>query len=180
MSEKNKQKNKNEKTKFIDKNGRVFGVISAIDLLVILAVIVVCVGVYLKNNVLTATNASVDNVTISMTLEVRIVEEYIADAFVVGDPMYDRENPSGGPIGYITNIEYTEPRAIRELIDGTIDMVGSDRDINMLVTLEGKGSYQDGHYIFNRIYEMGMNAARTFQTKYSRVSGFVVDIHVVE
>lgn len=175
-----KRTEKSEKGKIIDKNGRVFGVISAIDLVVILAILVVCVGVYLKNNVLVATNTSLDNATISMTFEVRIVEEYVADAFHIGDAVFDRDHATGGAIGYITDIQYTEPQAIREMIDGTIEMVGSDRDINVLVTIEGLGSYKDGRYTFNRIYEMGMNGARTFQTKYTRVSGFVTDIHVVE
>ncbi|MFI3253917.1 MAG: DUF4330 family protein [Eubacteriales bacterium] len=175
-----KSEKKPEKRPLIDKNGRLFGAVSLIDIVVILAIIVVCAGVYLKNNVLVTTSTSGENSKISMTFEVRLVEDYVADALQIGDAVYDKDHATGGAIGHITKIEYTEPSGSREINDGTFSLVGSDREVNVLVTLEGTGSYIDGRYSFNRVYEMGVNAARTFQTKYVKVTGFVTEIFVVE
>ncbi len=180
MEQKNKSEKTPEKKKFIDKNGRIFGVISVIDVVVIIAILVVCAGVYLKNNVLVTTSTSVENTKISMTFQVPLEELYVADALGIGDAVYDRDHATGGAIGYITHIEYIDPSGPKELYDGTFALVGSDCEINILVTLEGTGSYIDGRYSFNRVYEMGINAARTFQTKYAKVIGHVTDIHLVE
>lgn len=182
MQDKNKESKKDSKqeSKLLDKNGRMFGLISVIDVVVIIAVIVVCFGVYVKNNVLETTSGNLENTRISMTFEVRVVEPYVADALSIGDAVFDKDHATGGAIGYITNIEYTEPGTIRELYDGSFTKVGSDKEVNVLVTIEGTGSYINGRYSFNRVYEMGLNAARVFQTKYAKVEGFVSDIHVID
>lgn len=174
------EKNKEKTNKLIDRNGRVLGKISVIDLIVILAVIVVCIGVYVKNNVLEATNSNIQNVDITMLIEVRLVEEFVADAIQVGDQIYDKDHATGGPIGTITNIEYTEARTIRELNDGSLTFVGSDQAVNLLVTVEGVGTLTEGRYSFNKIYELGLNAARNFESKYASFTGFVLEIGTSE
>lgn len=177
MQEKNKSRLKESKeSKLIDRNGRVFGLISIIDVVVLLAVVVVCVGVYLKNNVLETTASNTQNVDITMVIEARLVEEYVADAIQVGDALYDKDHATGGPIGYITNIEYTEPRTIRELNDGSLTFVGGEDAVNVLVTLEGSGTMTDGIFSFNKIYELGLNAARNFETQYVTFTGYVMEI----
>ncbi len=185
MEKKNKEggkreanKNDNKSKTFIDKSGRVFGVISVIDVVVILAVAVLCFGVYLKNNVLTATGT--EDQTMVFTFEARIVEDYIREAIQVGDEVFDKDHSTGGAIGVITNIEVSEPRAIAELSDGTLEYITSNRGCNLLVTVEGTGAVVDGMYSFNRIYKLGVNAARNFQTKYCTLTGFVQDIYVVD
>lgn len=163
--------------KLIDRQGRLFGLISIIDVVVIFAVIVLCFGVYLKTNVLSVTGSNTEEVTISFTFEARIVEDYIQEALQVGDYVYDKDHATGGAIGVITNIEVLEPRAIGELSDGTLNYITSNRGCNLLVTVEGTGAILDGVYTFNRVYRIGLNAARNFQTKYATLTGFVIDIH---
>lgn len=175
MSKKTSNSEGTAKKSFIDPQGRVLGFISIIDVVVLFAVMALCAGVYVKNNVLETTNASRD-VNISMSFEVRIVPEYVADALKIGDAVYDKDHETGGAIGVITSIERTEPKGIAELTDGTVSYVTSNTDINLLVTVEGSGSVTDGRYSFNRIYEMGINSARNFQTKYAQVTGYVYEV----
>lgn len=186
MDKKNKEnggkreasKSDNKEKKFIDKSGRVLGIISVIDVVAIFAVVALCFGVYLKNNVLTATGT--EDQTMVFTFEARIVEDYIRDAIQVGDEVFDKDHSTGGAIGVITSIEVSEPRAIAELSDGSLEYITSNRGCNLLVTVEGKGAVVDGMFSFNRIYKLGVNAARNFQTKYCTMTGFVQDIYVVD
>lgn len=164
----------------IDSNGRVFGLISIIDVVVIFAIFALVGGVYLKTVVLEETGKTTRDVKIQASFEARIVPEYLAEALQIGDEIYDKDHESGGPIGVITNIEITEPRAIAELTDGTVSFVTSNSDINILVTIEGAGSVTDGRYSFNRIYELGINSARNFETKYAIFSAFVYDVQEID
>lgn len=168
-------KNDNKGKKFIDKSGRVFGLISVIDVVALIAVVVLCVGVHLKTNVLSATGA-VDE-TLVFVFEARIVEDHVRDNIKVGDEVFDKDHETGGAIGVITHIEETEPRSIAELSDGSLDYITSNIGCNLLITVEGNGAVVDGMYSFNRIYKLGVNAARFFQTKYCNVTGYVVDIY---
>lgn len=165
-----------EGKELIDKNGRLFGKISIIDVVVILAVVVVLAGVYVKNHVLETTASNIKNVDITMTIEGRLLEHYVADSIQVGDAIYDKDHATGGAIGYITNIEYTEAATIRELNDGSLAFVGSEEAVNVIITLEGVGTVTEGRYSFNKIYELGLNAARNFETKYVSFTGYVMEI----
>lgn len=165
-----------EKKGMIDAQGRVFGLISIIDVVVIFAICALVGGVYLKTVVLEETGKGTRDVIIQASFEARIVPEYLADALQVGDEIYDKDHESGGPIGVITSIEVVEPRGIAELTDGTVSFVTSNKDINILVTVEGSGSVTDGRYSFNRIYELGINSARNFETKYAVFSAFVYEV----
>lgn len=168
-----------EKKKPIDKNGRLFGLISVIDVVVLLAVVAICGAVYMKTNVLETTSTAFQDVAIEATFEVRMVPDYVAEAVEIGDAVFDKDHATGGAIGYITSIEITEPRTIEEINDGSLEFVGSNKDVNMIITMEGKGSVSNGRYSFNRIYELGVNAARNFQTKYASITGYVSSIQQI-
>ncbi len=165
-----------EKKKLIDRNGRVFGLISVIDVVVLLAVVAICGAVYMKTNVLETTSTAFQDVGIEAVFEVRMVPDYVAAAVELGDAVYDKDHATGGAIGYITAIEITAPRTIEEINDGSLEFVTSNKDVNMIITIEGKGSVSNGRYSFNRIYELGVNAARNFETKYASITGYVNSI----
>lgn len=94
--------------KIIDKNGRLFGFINIIDLLVLIAVVgIVVVGVKKFGNNSSAANAVVKKGVI--TAEVSEIRKVSADAIKEGDPIYDYDK--GTYIGKITEVStkpYTE------------------------------------------------------------------------
>ena len=160
----------------IDRNGRLFGKLSLIDLVVVLVVILMAVALRVKNNSLDASNTSLGGTPITFTVEVENLPTYQANAIQVGDPIHDRDRSSGGSIGTITSIESSPAVFVDQLRDGSFAMVSNEDSVNLVVTIQGTGAILKGHYAINRIYEIGINAARVFCTPYTYFTGRVCEI----
>ncbi len=165
---------------FLDQKGRVYGVISIIDLLAILAVAILAVGFYMKNHVLEASGGKIENVGIQVEILLEIVPEYLVDSIQVGDELFDHDHATGGAIGVITSVEVLPPSSLMALNDGTYAKVSSEENVNALVTVVGSGTTTDGRFSFNRVYELGINASRYFESKYSLFIGKVMSIQETE
>ena len=128
--------------KMIDRNGRIFGKISVIDLVVVAVVVVLAAALYFKSNQ-AHTGSAVEEQTITFQVRVRGLDRYIADAVLVGDGLYDQNYPSGGrAIGYITEVEVERDpgtKLAESLGDGTAALVEAEDTVDLLITLEGKG-----------------------------------------
>ncbi|MGE4276519.1 MAG: DUF4330 domain-containing protein [Lawsonibacter sp.] len=161
--------------KIIDRNGRLFGKISVIDLLVIAVVLVMAVALYVKSNQ-THTGTSVTNTTITYQVQVSGVRNYVSDAVAVGDLMFDQDRSSGGTLGTITSVEVLPSGKLAEFTDGTVDTVPVEDGVNLLLTVEGSGLLSDGRYLLNRVYDLGVNSSRNFYTKYAQFTGTVTVI----
>lgn len=90
--------------KIIDNNGRLFGKISVIDVLVVAVVAVMAAALYVKSNQ-THTGTSVVEETIAFQVLVEGVPGYVQNAIQVEDQLYDKVYESGGPLGRVTQIE---------------------------------------------------------------------------
>ena len=163
--------------KLLDENGRLFGKVSLIDLLVVLIVIVMAVALHVKNNRLNASNTTLGSTPITFTVIAENVPTYQANAIQVGDPIHDRDRSSGGLIGRITSIESSPAVFVDKLWDGRYVTVTNEDSVNLVITIEGSGAVLDGHYAINRIYEIGVNAARVFCNPYTYFTGKVQEIH---
>ena len=153
--------------KLIDRNGRLFGKISVIDLVVVAVVIVLAAALYFKNNQTHTGNAVVEQ-KITFQIRARGVYDYVADAIQVGDGVYDKDYASGGKsIGVITDIQ------IERDPGGLVD---ADETVDLLITLEGWGLVDGKRYTLNRVYALGVNSSRTYYTKQAQFIGTVADI----
>jgi len=162
--------------KIVDKNGRLFGKISVIDVLVILVVIVMALALNVKNNKNEITSTATPNSPITYQVLVRGVRGYVGDAIQVGDELYEDGRTTGGSLGEIKEIEVMPGDKQAELRNGTIKMVPVEDSVNLLLTVEGEGIITDGRYLLNRVYDLGVNAARGFNTKYAQFNGVVTAI----
>ncbi len=162
--------------KIIDRNGRLFGKISVIDIVVVLLVAVLAVAFYVKNNRLDASKADGADETITVTMLAENLPMNAVDALRVGDKVYDKERNSGGAIGVITNIEILPAGTTEELSDGTFARLTNEDGRNVVLTIQGKGTVINGRYILNRVYELGANAKRSFYTPYVTFKAYVTDI----
>ena len=91
--------------KLIDREGRLFGKISVVDVLAILLVAAMAAAIgYVKNS----QTADLGNGTVEQAIrfQVRVsgVPAYMEDAVQVGDQLYDVSYPSGGALGEITQV----------------------------------------------------------------------------
>ena len=162
--------------KIMDKNGRLFGKISVIDLLVILVVIVMAMALNVKNNKNEITSTAISNTPITYQVKVQGVRNYVSDAIQVGDELYEDGRTTGGSLGKIESIEVLPGEKLAEILDGTVQMVPMEDSVNLLLTVKGEGIITDNRYLLNRVYDLGVNAARTFNTKYTQFNGVVTAI----
>ena len=164
--------------KLIDRNGRLFGKVSVIDLIVVAVVLVLAVALNMKNNHLSHTSTSVTNDPITYQVLVSGSRNYVADAIREGDLMFDQERSSGGTLGKILSIEVLPGSKMAELNDGTVEVIPAEDCVNLLLTVQGEGIVSDGRVLLNRIYDLGVNSARNFYTKYAQFTGTVTDIQL--
>ena len=154
--------------KFIDRDGRVFGLISVVDLLVLVFLVLAGVSLYLKFHVLDTTEtvqnqdlSSMD--TISVQVLVPNVSDFVADALAVGDEVGDIQIQDASDVADLSN-------GLRAVVSGAED------HCNVLLTLECRYTESNGFYMINGDYPLGVNAARTFFTKYASFSGTVLQV----
>lgn len=164
-------------SKIIDRNGRLFGKVSFIDVLVVLVVAVMAIALYVKNNTLEASmTGETSSTPIVFTVEAENVHLNVIEAIQVGDKVYDKDRSSGGTIGVITAIEEMEAGKVERLTDGTYARLTNEHARNLIITIEGSGSVNNGRYAINKIYEIGVNAARNFYTSHAVFTASVIDI----
>ena len=154
--------------KLIDKNGRLFGKISVIDVVVVLLVVILAVALRHKAQLPQTSTGTVDP-QITFTLWVRNQRPEILDAIHIGDGLYDPERS--------TDIQVSEGTLQSDLKNGTIVQLPCDDRVDLMITLEGSGLVDNGRFILNRVYELGVNASRTLNTKYASFVASVVEIH---
>lgn len=162
--------------KIIDKDGRLFGKISVIDVLVIAVVIVMAAALYFKNSQV-HTGTAVTEEAVTFQVRARGLNRYVADAILVGDGLYDKDKPSGGQaLGRITDVEVEQDPGSKladKLTDGTVAYLEAEGTVDLLITVEGRGVRSGGAWTLNRVYNLGINASRTYYTKRAEFSGAV-------
>ena len=162
--------------KLIDREGRLFGKISIIDVLVLAVVIVMAVALYVKTNHREITSTTTSDTPFTYQILVSGVRGYVADAIREKDMLYDVDNSSGGALGEITDIQVMEGAKLAEYDDGTMEMTPVEDGVNLLITVEGEGLVSNGRYQLNRIYDLGVNSSRNFHAKYVQFVGSVFAI----
>ncbi len=161
--------------KIIDRNGRLFGKISIIDVAVILVVAVLAAALGFKGNQ-THTGTTSSNIPITFQLRVNGVRNFVADAVREGDNLYDLENSSGGPLGEILSIEVLPGTKVGSFSDGTIVDAPVEDGVTLLLTVQGKGIINNNRYLLNRVYNLGVNTTRNYYTPYAQFTATVTSV----
>lgn len=161
--------------KIIDEHGRVFGKVSIIDFFVILIVIVIGAALYVKFNVLDATNKTAASDTITYTVTIYGVRGYTADAIETGDILYDK-NGGANPVGTVTDVQKADAKKASEKADGTIVMGDYMGRYDVTLTVTANGTKNDGRCLVNKIYELNVNSVRTFKTKFCTFEAAITEI----
>lgn len=165
--------------KIIDRNGRLFGKISVIDVLVILVVLVLAAALYFKEHQ-AHTGTSVVEQPITFQIRAQGVNDYVVDAIRVGDGVYDSVYASGGrALGQITDIQVERTPGMKLKLDisgGVSGLVEAEGTVDLLITVQGQGLIDGKRYALNRVYDLGVNSSRNYYTKRADFVGTVADI----
>ena len=162
--------------KIIDNNGRLFGKISIIDVIVLLVAVVLAAALYMKTNTMTHTSTAPTYDTITYTVICHGMPSYVEDSIRVGDSIYDEDNLNVGSLGEIIDVQYLPGTEFVKIDDGTASYVPKENSVNVLLTIRGKGSVEGNNYMLNRIYHLGVNANRNLCTPYVHLRGIVASI----
>ena len=166
--------------KILDRDGRLFGKISIIDVIVLLVVAVLAVAVFVKSQ-RAQTSTSITDTPVIYQMLLTNQPEYMLSAIQEGDQLYDQERSTGGSLGTITQIEVSDGTNLGALDDGTYAVLPAENRYNILITVEGAGLVSaDGGVALNRVYDLGVNSSRTFTTQYASFIGTVTDIQIPE
>ena len=162
--------------KLIDNKGRLFGVISVIDIVVILAILILAIAFYMKFFVLESTS-SVTNPDQPITYEVTVnaVRDYTVNGLKEGDTLYDGDGTMAA-IGTIRDIRVSDAVVVTEKMDGTYVEASKEGYYDVVFTVDAQGSVVDGRYYVNRNCQIGVNMKKNFSTKYCAVGGRITGI----
>jgi len=160
----------------IDTKGRLFGKLSVIDLAVILLVLIVAVGAYIRFMVVEPATITVHEAPVRYTLEIANVRDWTINSLRVGDRLF----ASGTPVGTITHIEIL-PLEVNVVGDTSVWRgVVPDRYV-LLVEVSGTATVRDGRYFVSRTVPMDLgNSTSGFSTRYWGFSAMVKEISLYE
>ena len=162
--------------KLVDEQGRIFGAVSVIDILVVLVVIVLAFAVYTRffERAETAVSSSAQN-TFTYEMRVPAVRQGTMESFRVGDKVYDSENDA--VLGIITDIAVEDAMKETRLADGSYVLAPVQNRYDITLTIEASGLVADGRYYASKTYEINANAKLDFYTKYCTTTGLVWSIY---
>lgn len=156
------------------KNGKLFGVINPLDLLVILLIVALAAGAYYKFKVSDKTSTNVAMTPVTYTVEIKKVRNYVFENVKEGDLLYDKT--SGNCIGTITKIDGGPAKEPVNMTDGTMVMAEVENRYDVLLTVEAEAVVNDSGHFVNKTYELVCNSLKKFTTKYFEAEGRVRDI----
>jgi hypothetical protein len=159
--------------KIIDENGRIFGKVSFIDLIVVLAVAAVLIAAAMKNNVVEQVSGSLDTVPVEYTVTVRNMRAPVAALLREGDYIWLE---SGVPAGKITAVKTQEARTESQKADGTYVLGKIESKVDAFITIYADCSHSNGSYYADRTFELNINQELKYITKYAAISGAISDI----
>ena len=161
--------------KLIDENGRLFGRISVIDVVVIAVAAVLGIALYTKDTAMPIASAADPMQTIRYQVTITNMPEGRLDSLRQKDIIYDRE--TGNPMGTIEDIKVEDCVISMLKADGTYVMAPIDSRYNVTLTVETQAMVDNrGHYYANRTNIVGVGWSMEFQTKTSMFSGTITEM----
>lgn len=145
-----------------------------IDLLIVVLVIGLVAGTYMKFRVSDKTSVAEPQTPITYQVLLANVRQGTVDAIQEGDILYDDD--SDREIGVIRSLDVTPATSLVQDTEGALHWADTDDRFDVILTVEGQGSVSGGNYVINRIYSLNVGSFRQFYTKYSTWQGRIWDI----
>ena len=160
----------------MDKNGKIFGKVSIIDLLVLLAVIVGVAGFSVRFFSTAADNVN-EKTKFEYVVEVQDVRSFTVDA--LDKKGIVTEKKSGGVIGEIINVESEAYKMPHVLSNGRVIDVSIPEKYTVNVTVVGEGNETNGGYYIGENVELSVGSTITMASKYANSTGKVKSVKII-
>ena len=156
------------------KDGKIFGKINIIDLSVILVIILLILGAWIKFGKFNSKSNETYFKTLEYDFRVNNVRNYTVNAFKIGDIVYDSQ--TGIDIGRIIKLDWKEAETYGEMIDGSVGSVRNPYRYDLFFTIATQGTVETDAYYANKTIELKVNSTKLIETKYVKASGTITDI----
>lgn len=161
--------------KLIDENGRLFGLISVIDVVVLAVVAVLAVALYSKDTVMPISSAADPMQTVRYELHISNMPVGRLDSLRLEDQLFDKE--TGNCMGIIKDIQSEDCVISMLKEDGTFVMAPVEGRYNVKLTVEAPVMVDErGHYYINRSNILCVGWGLDLYTKSSLFGGTVLNI----
>ena len=158
--------------KLIDENGRLFGLISLIDVAVIAVIVVLAAALYTKDTAMPIASAADPMQDIRYEVTITNMPGGRLESLRVDDTIYDKE--TGNPMGTIKDIQVEDCVISVLKADGTYVMAPIEDRYNVTLSVDARAMVDErGHYYINRSNLVGVGWSMDFYTKTSLFGGTI-------
>ena len=158
----------------IAKNGKIFGKISIVDILVVIVAVVLLKGVYDKYTNVTGTGTSQVQTKFKYTALIKNVSETTVDMIKAGDEIYDKV--SNTMIGKVVSINSKTAQVEFEANDGNIYIKDYPGKVDIELEIETEGTIKDGEYLANNLVRVLIGENKNIKSKYINVEANIMSI----
>lgn len=161
----------------MNKNGKLFGKISIIDIIVVVCIVVLAFGIYAKFTSSSDAVSSSERANIEFVYKVKSVRDYTVKGFEKGGSFYDSDTKEY--MGEVVGV--TAEPAIMDvnLVDGTYKNVEVPDKFDAYVTVRVNGKYNSlGYYTTDNKY-IGAGSTLNAWSKFTNTGGEIVAVHEV-
>lgn len=160
------------------KSGKLFGVISIIDIIVVLCIIVLAFGVYARFTSDSDAVASSNRATIEYVYMVKGVRNFTCEALEKGGAVYDSETKEY--IGDVKEVRSEPAKMEVSLVNGEYRMLTLPDMYDVYVTITVDGKYNSlGYYTSDNRF-IGAGSTLLAQSKFATTEGEIVEARDVE
>ena len=151
----------------MDKNGKLFGKISILDIFVLVLIIGVAVGTVYRY---TASDTTVfgGNATIQYTARISGVRTFTVGNYQVGLQCFDAKTSES--IGVIRDVRVEPISEVMETLTGRLVLAERDDIVRIYLDIEATGIETEQAYLVNGNYEIKAGSELLLATKYVDVS----------
>ena len=147
----------------IDEKGRLFGKLSIIDVLVVIALILLAVGFLYNRTSQNIRQIIAADTPVYVTFVVEGVRDFSFGAVDIGDVFF-RQHERTVPLGIVTEVTRGPAYDIIAMVDGTAQYAPMIGRYNMYITLSGVGSVTDAGFFLNGTQQMSVGGSMTLQS----------------
>lgn len=147
----------------IDKRGRLFGKVSFIDILIMLALLVLIAGFLYNRTSQNIRQIIAADTPISVTFLVEGVREFSFGAVDTGDVLF-RQHERTIPLGTVVEVTRGPAYDIMIKADGTAIYAPMEGRYNMYITVAGVGSVTDTGFFLNGTQQMSVGGTMAIQS----------------
>lgn len=158
----------------VDKNGRLFGKVSIIDIVIVFAIVVLAAGFVYNRTAQHIRQIILADTPMYVTFLVEGVRDLSLDAVSEGDIIFRQHERV--PLGTVSSIRTAPAHDIMIGTDGTAIYAPIEGRYNMYVTIEGVGSITDAGFFVNGTLQLATGSRLSIQSNTLLTMAMVYDI----